>query len=407
VYFIKKQFKSFVQDSNPDYFLLILVSLLMTIGILFSYSLSIYTVNYYDYNQFHFFIREFLSGILAILIMWTFAHLNPDKTLPKVGWSLFGIFFFLMAVMPFLPESLVTKAGGASRWIRLPGLSLSPIEFFKIGFIYFLADSFQRILMQHNNVPFLKELKLLLPYGVVFLIVVFLVAVLQKDLGQVVVLGGILTVLLMFANRSYKLFAFLIGIVIFGVVILVVIAPHRILRIQTWWSGIQDSMLSLPFVPDFVAQALRVKDVPEPYQVLNSLSAIYHGSLFGTGIGSGGLKLGFLSEVHTDFVLAGITEEIGFLGLCVIVLLFTMILIRIFKISRRVQSTKYHLFTLGIGLMIIFAFLINSYGISAIIPIKGIAVPFLSYGGSSLISNAIAIGLVLSISNKMPKEAKI
>ena len=390
-------------QNNPDYLLLFLASSLIIIGILFSYSLSIYTVVYFDYNQLHFFIRQFFVGSLSILIIYTFAHLEPDWLVPKVGWFLFS-FVILMIIMPFLPSFLVTQSGGAARWIRLPGFSLSPVEFFKIGFIFFLSNSFYRILIPHKGVPFLDELKLLIPYGFVFLIIVFLIAILQKDLGQVVLLGAVFLVMLMFANRSYKIFLLLFSSVIIGIIILVLIAPHRILRIQSWWSGVQDTLLSMPFVPDFISQALRVKEFPEAYQVGHSLNAIHHGGFFGVGIGNGGLKLGFLSEVHTDFVLAGIAEEIGLFGIGTIVLILFMIILRTFRISRRIEDTKYHLFTLGIGLMFIFSFLINSYGISGIIPIKGMAVPFLSYGGSSLLSSAIAIGLVLSISTKIPSK---
>jgi cell division protein FtsW len=306
-----------------------------------------------------------------------------------------------MGIMPFLPHFMVTESGGAARWIRLPGFSLSPVEFFKIGFIYFLSNSFHRILIPQHKIPFLKELQLLIPYVIIFLIVVFFVAILQKDLGQVILLGVIFIVMLMFANRSYKVFLSLFATIIMGFVVLVLIAPHRILRIQSWWSGVQDSMLSFSFIPQFVVDALRVKDFPEAYQVGHSLNAIHNGGISGLGIGNGGLKLGFLSEVHTDFVLAGITEEIGLIGLSMIVFILFLIILRIFKISRKIENVKYHLFVLGIGLMIIFAFLINSYGISGIIPIKGIAVPFLSYGGSSLLSTALGIGLVLSISNKV------
>jgi len=131
---------------------------------------------------------------------------------------------------------------------------------------------------------------------------------------------------------------------------------------------------------------------------------MYNGSFFGQGISNGDIKVGFLSEVHTDFVLAGITEEIGLLGLMCIVGIIFSIIWRIFRISRRVKNPIYHLFTLGIALMIIIAFLINSYGISGMIPIKGIAVPFLSYGGSSMLSISIAIGLVLSISRVVSNE---
>ncbi len=167
---------------------------------------------------------------------------------------------------------------------------------------------------------------------------------------------------------------------------------------------VQDSILS--FMPEVVSTKLRIENFPEPYQVSHSLNAINNGGFTGTGLSEGLLKMGFLSEVHTDFVLAGITEETGLLGLISVVSILFIIIWRIFKISRRIKNPIYHLFTLGIGLMIIIAFLINSYGISGIIPIKGIAVPFLSYGGSSLLSVAISVGLVLSISREVSQDEK-
>jgi len=114
--------------------------------------------------------------------------------------------------------------------------------------------------------------------------------------------------------------------------------------------------------------------------------------------------MGFLSEVHTDFVLAGITEEIGWIGFFCIVFILFLVIIRILKISKNVQNKDYYLFTTGVVLMITISFLINSFGVAGIIPIKGIAVPFLSYGGSSLLTTSFAIGLVLSISRTAKKH---
>jgi cell division protein FtsW len=402
--FIQKHIKPIITTNNPDYLLFFLSSFLIIVGIIFSYSLSIFTVDYYDYSQYHFFIRQLAVGIIAIFIMWLFAHIKPDYLFYsfKIGWILFGLFFALMIAMNFLPSAMVTQSGGANRWIRLPGFSLSPVEFFKIGFIYFLAFSFHRKLLNISKITFKEELKLLTPYVLVFAVVVFLIAVLQKDLGQVVLLGIILFVMLIFANRSAKIFAMISSMAVFGVIALILFAPHRINRIQSWWSSIQDTILS--FLPEVIASFLRVKDFPEPYQVSHSLNAIYHGGWAGVGLSNGGLKLGFLTEVHTDFVLAGILEETGLIGLLFILVLFYIIIWRILRISKRIKNPKYHLFTLGIALMLSIAFLINSYGISGIIPIKGIAVPFLSYGGSAILSLGISIGLVLSISNDMPNK---
>jgi len=400
--FIQKKIKSLSDDNKPDYVLFYLSSLLIIMSILFSYSLSIYTVIYWDYEPFHFFYRQLFTGLLAILIMWSLSQIKPDILIPKMGWFLFAFFLFLIVIMQFLPSFMVTESGGAKRWIRLPGISLSPVEFFKIGFIYYLSWSFHRKLTDINKQTFKEELKLLAPYAIVFGFVVFMIAVLQKDLGQVVLLATILFVMLIFANRSWKVFASLIAIVIIGLIALIVFFPHRIIRIKSWWSMVQDGVLSI--MPEFVSTALRIKEFPEPYQVGHSLNAIHNGGLFGVGLGNGSLKLGFLSEVHTDFVLAGITEEIGLFGLLFITLILFGIIFRIFRTSRRILDTKYHLFTIGIGLMIAVAFLINSYGISGIIPIKGIAVPFLSYGGSSLLSVSVAVGLVLSISRDIGKE---
>jgi len=391
---------------QADYVLFLLVSSLIIISIIFSYSLSVYTVQYYEYNQFHFFLRQLFVGIVSILLMWGFSLIDPDKVVNRLGMFLFILFFILMAIMPFLPSSLVTASGGANRWIRLPGFSLSPVEFFKIGFIYFLSWSFHRRLIEiPKKITLKEEFILLLPYFFSFIIIVFIIAFLQKDLGQVVLLGGILFILLIFANRSYKVFVTLGLVGVLALVGLILAAPHRIQRIFSWWAMVQDGILMV--LPSWADKYLRIEDLPEPYQVSHSLNAMNNGGFFGQGLGLGDIKLGFLSEVHTDFVLAGMTEEIGFIGLVLISIIMFLIVLRIFKISGRVENKIYHLFTIGIALMIIIAFLINSYGISGMIPIKGIAVPLLSYGGSSMLSMAIAIGMVLSISKSVDMRKKV
>ena len=402
--YIKNKIKLLTTGENlrePDYFLFILVSMLIIVSIVFSYSLTIYTVEFLGYGQFHYILRQGLVGIFCIYLMWWMARLNPNKIMHRTGMTLFGVGLFLMVIMPFLPASLVTASGGANRWIRLPGISLSPVEIFKIGFIYFLSWSFFRKVIHQPKKGLFGDLLLLSPYFLVFIFIVFLIAVLQKDLGQVALLTIIMLTLIIFANRSLKIIFALILIAIVGMIVLIAAAPHRINRIHSWWSMVQDGILLV--LPSTFEQYLRIKNLPEPYQVSHSLNAIHNGGFFGQGISLGDLKVGFLSEVHTDFVLAGITEEIGWLGIFVITTILMLVILRILAISRKVDSKIFHLFTTGIALMIIVAFLINGAGISGIIPIKGIAVPFLSYGGSSLITSSFAIGLVLSISRTVKK----
>ncbi|WP_198305221.1 FtsW/RodA/SpoVE family cell cycle protein [Arcobacter vandammei] len=390
--------------AQADYSLFILVSILVIMSTIFSYSLTVYTVEFFGYDKYHFFLRQFAVGVVSIFIMWYLSKQDPAKILGKIGMFCFVFFFALMVAMPVLPGFLVTESGGANRWIRLPGFSLSPVEFFKIGFVYFISWSFNRKVLNQPKKGLIGDTILLAPYFLFFMVVVFIIAFLQKDLGQVVLLGAILVVLIIFANRSFKIFLALGGLAVIGVIGLIIAAPHRIKRIHSWWSMVQDGILSV--LPSSFESYLRIDDLPEPYQVSYSLKAINNGGIFGQGIGLGDVKLGFLSEVHTDFVLAGITEELGLLGLAFISFIILMIIWRIFKISRRVENKIYHLFSVSVALMIIVAFIINSYGISGMIPIKGIAVPFLSYGGSSMLAMSISIGLVLSISRTIRSDFK-
>ncbi len=383
---------------RTDKLLFLFATLAIFVGITFSLSLPVFTTLFFDYEEYHFFVRQFAVGMLAITLMWAVSQLNPDKYLVYIGFTIFLSCLFLMGIMHYLPESLVTSSGGAKRWIRLPGFSLAPVEFFKVGFVYFLAWSFARKLNEHKK-SLKEELKLILPYIAVFILVIYLIAVMQNDLGQVIVLALTLAVMAFFAGTSLRLFMLSIlgSLVVFLVAIFS--STHRILRIKTWWGTIQNMVLSL--FPDSVASVLRVDDAPEPYQISHSLNAIKHGGLFGEGLGNGLFKLGYLSEVHTDFVLAGIAEEIGALGVIMLALVILLIIYRIFKIASRSTNKVYYLFSLGIGLLIVFSFLMNAYGVTSITPIKGISVPFISYGGSSILALALGVGMVLMISKKV------
>ena len=381
-----------------------LVSILIAISVVLSYSFSPYVTLFFGFNEFHFVTRQVIFALMSITIMWILAQLDPDKWLKPIGFTLFIGATILMIAMPFLPEFLVSAVGGAKRWIKLFGFSLAPVEFFKIGFVYFLAWSFSRKLGHHDGMGIKQEFLRFAPYGVVFIGAMFVIAFVQNDLGQVVVLGMTLLFMLFFAGSSFRFFFSILSGVLLFFIFFIFTAEHRILRIKSWWALAQNSVLEL--FPASIAQKLRVPTEVEPYQIGNSLNAIHNGGIFGTGLGNGTFKLGFLSEVHTDFILAGIAEEFGFIGLLFIVFLFMWMLQRIFKIANRSEDSSIYLFSLGIGTMLSFAFLVNAYGISGITPIKGISVPFLSYGGSAIIAASIGIGMVLMASKKVDMTKK-
>lgn len=383
---------------TADRKLFTLVSILIGISIVLTYTLSAYTTLLFDVNEFHFAIRQAIFGFLSILIIWLLSQGNPDKLLAPIGFTLFIGSTILMIAMPFLPEFLVSAVGGAKRWIKLFGFSLAPVEFFKIGFVYFLAWSFSRKLGHHDGMGVKQEYIRFAPYGVVFIGAMFVIAFVQNDLGQVVVLGLTLLFMLMFAGSSFRFFLTLLFGALMFFIFFIFTAEHRILRIKSWWALAQNTVLEI--FPESIAQQLRVPTVVEPYQIGHSLNAIHNGGLFGTGIANGTFKLGFLSEVHTDFVLAGLAEEFGFIGVVFVVFVFLWMLQRIFKIANRVEETSLYLFSIGIGLLLSFAFLVNAYGISGITPIKGISVPFLSYGGSSILAASVGVGMVLMASKK-------
>ncbi len=387
---------------SADRKLFTLVSILIAISIVLVYSLSVYTTLLFGVNEFHFAIRQAIFGFLSISIMWGLSLMNPDIWLSRVGFTLFFGSLILMIAMPFLPESVVSAVGGAKRWIKLFGFSLAPVEFFKVGFVYFLAWSFSRKLGYHDGMGLGKEFQRFIPYAIIFVGAMFIIAFLQKDLGQVVVLGLTLLFMLIFAGSSFKFFLTILSAIFVSIIIFIVIEEHRIARIKSWWALAQNSVLEL--FPASVADKLRVPTEIEPYQIGHSLNAINNGGLLGVGLGNGTFKLGFLSEVHTDFILAGLAEEFGFFGVLFVVFIFMWILQRTFKVANRSSDMSIYLFSIGTGLMLAFSFMVNAYGISGITPIKGISVPFLSYGGSSMLGAAFGVGMVLMASKKVKMD---
>jgi len=389
---------------NADRNLFTLVAVLITISIVLSYSLSVYTTLLFGVNEFHFVIRQAIFGFLSISIVWGLSLLDPDIWLKRIGFILLISTTLLMIAMPFLPESIVFAVGGAKRWIKVAGFSLAPVEFFKVGFVYFLAWSFSRKLGDHSNQGLKYEFKRFAPYAIVFFGAIFIIAFIQKDLGQIIVLGMTMLFMLMFAGSSFRFFMVILFSAIVSFVLLIFSKEHRIERVKSWWALAQNTVLEL--FPDAIADKLRVPTEVEPYQIMHSLNSIHNGGMFGVGMANGTYKLGFLSEVHTDFVLAGLAEEFGFVGVFVVVAIFLAILQRIFKVANRTSDSTIYLFSLGVGLMLSFAFLVNAYGISGITPIKGISVPFLSYGGSAMLGSAVAIGMVLMASKQADMEGK-
>ena len=371
-----------------DYITFILVMFLILISIVFSYSLPVFL----EVNRglaIDFFIKKYLFiTSVSIITIIGISYLNPDKWFNIIGATLFIIPGIAVIAMPFLPDSLVPVINGARRWISFGGFKLAPVEFLKIGLIWFLAFSFKRRVRPSPTIK--EEFKLLIPYFVVLAVFAFLILGFFSDLGQVIVMGFIFSAMLYIAGGKGKTIQaiFSTGILLF--ILAVIISPYRLARIKGWLATISANIFPHPIVTSSNNYS----------QVKASLNAIYHGGFFGTGLGNGIFKLGFLSDVHTDFVLAGIAEEAGAITIFLIMTIFTFLVYRLIKIANRTENKAYQLFAVGFATMISSQVIINGLGVTSVLPIKGLTVPFLSYGGSSILALSIGVGMILMISKR-------
>jgi cell division protein FtsW len=375
---------------------------LLFISLVAVYSLSVFTTIYFEASTYAFIKKQLISVIIGIFFLTLFYKMNPYTVFKPLGFIIFFGSFLAIFIMLFLPESLVRSVLGAKRWIKFGPLSIAPTEFFKYGFVFFVAWSLDRkfdILIKTKSL--IKEFASVVPYFLLLAISSAIIAIGQKDLGQVVVLASVLMILLYLSGRSKLFFTILVSLAVAFLIMLIKIAPHRVSRFKGWWVYNQDAILS--FLPSSWADALKITDTTMPLNMINSANAIHNGSAFGQGIGNGQFKLGYLSEVHTDFILAGISEEIGVIGLLLVVGLLLTILYSIVEIASKLTNKNEKLFAYGTASVIAIEFLINAYGITNTIPIKGIAVPLLSYGGSQIIATSMAIGMVLMLSRKVER----
>jgi len=372
-----------------DHKIFIIVAILMLTGAVFSYTLPVFLEMKKELSEYHFILRYIGFSIAGFILMIILANLNPDKWFNKIGWFIFITSSILVIVLPFLPESIAPIINGAKRWIKIGPFKFSPVEFFKIGVIFFLSWSFTRKIKFTKNIK--EELKILAPYliflGLFWILIIFLLS----DLGQVIVMVMIFTILLIIAGGRLKFIGFMVGVFLAIFIPSVMIAPYRFARFKDWLYTLSYNVLPEPIVKGSIANY---------GQVVESINAIHHGGIFGVGLGNGIFKLGFLSDVHTDFVLAGIAEESGIVGITIIIFLIGYLIFRILKIAYRSEKKEYQLFAVGIASLIAIQFIVNGLGVTSVIPIKGLTVPFLSYGGSSLLSLSIAIGMVLMISKR-------
>lgn len=356
-----------ILDKNTKTFLTILF-LIAIIGIVMVYSSSyIYAKENFG-SSLHFVLRQFIYYFLGIGCAFVVAKTKASF------WYKNGFFFHvvcgLLICLTFTPLGVTIK--GASRWINIMGFNFQPGEFVKITSLLASLHFFEKFEEFDFKEVMLKIVLLFFPLVMVLI---------QPDFGTFT----IAFIMMMFAafmsrfRRSYFIAILTAGVI--SVAGILVSAPYRIKRLMTFldpWSDPQNS----------------------GFQIIQSYLAFANGHIFGQGIGNSTEKLFYLPEAYNDFILSVIGEEIGFVGIFVIVLLFVAFIYYGLKISLTQQSRMNVILMSSMIFLIGIQAFMNMGVVLGLLPTKGLNLPFISYGGSSLISNMIALGFFLSCANK-------
>jgi len=349
--------------------------LLAATGLVMVYSASISTAEaarYTGNNAAWYLARHGLVlGIsLAAAIM---VFLVPAKWWQRAApWLfMFGVALLVLVLIPGFGR----EVNGARRWLDLPVLSLQPSELVKLAAVLYAADYTAR---KHAVMKSFR--KGLLPMLAVMLLVSWLL-LREPDFGALVVIAVTSFGILFLGGMNGRHFTALVGMLAAGFALLVIVSPYRMQRIFGFMDPWSDPL-------------------GRGYQLSHALIAFGRGEWLGVGLGASVEKLFYLPEAHTDFLLAVIAEELGFAGVALVIALFVWIVVRAFAIGRQASLHERHFAALaaqGIGVWIGFQALINMGVNVGLLPTKGLTLPLMSYGGSGLLVNFVALAILLRI----------
>ena len=353
---------------SPDFVIFFITLVLISLGTIMVFSSSAYMNIIYHGDQ-YFLLRAQLRNIFIGFIVLVIAMNVHYKVLYKLATPALLVALGLLGATALMGE----VAGGAGRWIGIGPVRFQPSEIAKLAIVIFVAKSL------YLNQKYLKDFKKgLLPQLVVLGLVCGLV-MLQPDFGTTAAIAG--TVFLLWAVAGVRL-VHLAGLAVAGFaagVALIIQAPYRMQRITAFLNP-QDDPLGAGF------------------QSIQSLLALGSGGLFGMGLGEGRQKLFHLPERHTDFIFAIIGEELGFVGAAFVLILFIAFAWRGFRIALTAPDYFTSLLAAGITIMITFQAFLNIGVVIGVLPVTGITLPFISYGGTSLIFTMAGVGILLGIS---------
>lgn len=340
-----------------------------------SYGTDFYTGTY-------FFIKQTVSLLLAIVAFVLFAKI-PYKYFQKYAWHFvlgaFGASALLFLLGNVAGSSLAQCSLGACRWFDLGPLgSIQPAEFLKFAFLLFFAG-FLAAKAKAGKINDIHET--LIPLGVLLGVAILFVIGFQKDMGTGAALIAIVVAMLFAAGIDMKL-GFIGALVLIGVgVLLIVLAPHRVERVTTFLAGDNASTANA-----------------DTYHIAHAKIAIGSGGLLGVGIGNSVQATGYLPEAINDSVFAIMGETFGFVGLVVILLLFAALLMRILTVADHLPDMAPRLIAIGVFGWLGSHVALNVAAMTGLLPLTGITLPLLSFGGTSMVFIAAAIGLVFQLS---------
>ncbi|WP_067728367.1 putative lipid II flippase FtsW [Oceanobacillus damuensis] len=359
-----------------DFTLIITPLLLAGFGIVMIYSASMVTSVVEGHESTHYLVRQSVWFGLG-MIGFIFTSLFPYKYYQKLmKFIILGIVILLVAVLFF-----GNAVNNAKSWFQIGPLSMQPAEFAKLGLIMYLASVYSKKQAYINEFS-----KGVLPPLVLTAIILGLI-VLQPDIGTASIIFLIACSVIFSAGIRMKHLSILIGI---GIALVLLVVPYMVTdeRLSRFTGAYQ------PFeTPD-----------SDGYQLIQSYLAIGVGGLTGEGLGQSVQKLGYLMEAHTDFIMAIVAEELGFLGVLSVIGMLAIIVLRGIFIARKCNDSFGSLLAIGISSMVGIQAFINLGAISGLLPITGVPLPFVSYGGSSLLIMLISMGILNNIAMNVKKQ---